>query len=48
VRGTRIIAGSTTGSGGYGGLISLNESTQPGKIICVQQAETGYTKEVGS
>jgi hypothetical protein len=33
---------------GYGGEISLNESTQPGKIVCVEQAETWYTKEVGS
>jgi hypothetical protein len=31
---------------GYGGEILLNESTQPGKIVCVVQAETWYTKKV--
>ena len=35
-------------SGGYGGLIVLNESTQPGTIDCVEQAETWYTKAVRS
>jgi hypothetical protein len=30
---------------GYGGEIMINESTQPGKIVCVEQAETWYTKK---
>jgi hypothetical protein len=42
------IVGAKSGSGGYGGLIDLNESTQPGRIDCVEQAETWYTKEVGA
>ncbi len=40
------LTGSKLASGGYGGLILLNESTQPGKIDCVEQAETWYTMEV--
>jgi hypothetical protein len=42
------IVGGKNASGGYGGLIDLNESTQPGKVDCFEQAETWYTKEVGS
>lgn len=38
------LTGAKVASGGYGGLILLNESTQPGKVDCVQQAETWYTK----
>jgi hypothetical protein len=38
------LTGGKTESGGYGGLIDLNESTQPGEIDCVEQAETWYTK----
>jgi len=34
------LTGGKTESGGYGGLIDLNESTQPGEIDCVEQAET--------
>jgi hypothetical protein len=41
-----LVGGKT--ASGYGGEILLNESTQPGKVICVQQAETWYTKEIKS
>lgn len=41
------LTGSKTESG-YGGLILLNESTQPGKIDCVQQGESWYTKKAGA
>ena len=42
------LSGGKTGSGGYGGLILLNESTKPGTIDCVEQGETWYTKAVRS
>ena len=41
------LAGGKNRGGGYGGLIDLNESTQQGTIVCAEQAETWYTKEIG-
>jgi hypothetical protein len=41
-----VAAKSATGYAG--GEILLNESTQPGSIVCVVQAETWYTKQVRS
>jgi hypothetical protein len=38
------LTGGKTENGAYVGLIDLNESTQPGKIECVEQAEIWYTK----
>jgi hypothetical protein len=42
------LTGEKAASGAYGGSISLNESTQPGKLDCALQAETWYTKKVRS